>query len=485
MSTIGVTFSPPTPNGDFHLGHLAGPVLGADVYARARRRDGHRTRLVSSTDDNQTYVVTTAERLGTSPHRLIETAFAQGSHTLARAGVATDLYTRTDADYTRHVRAEFTALKELGMFEPRVLALPLDPGDQRIRTEAFVTGYCPRCVAAARAGSCEVCYRYNTPGELLTDTVHESVEATVWVLDLERHRRDLEQWYDSTAVLTRPVLRELFEEVMSGPLPCVPVTYPIAWGIETGWGPGPQRINAWPEITVGHTYWLRRAFGSDTTLDVLTQYMGVDNGFYNVFVYPVIQMGLVRAGRVPTAEKVVTVANHYLQLSGRKFSTSKAHVVWAADYLDTAADTDAARCALALLSPEQQETNFTPELAASLLTQEINPRLRFVRELAASARPDQHSPRWDRRLDAAAERYQRAYALWTPSIRTAAKQILDDIDYLRSLAPISTPAESAALLSGLIPWWEPILPGLAADLAVGSSRTPSDHDSVIAKELLL
>ena len=33
-----VTITPPTPNGDLHLGHLSGPFLAADVCARTLRQ---------------------------------------------------------------------------------------------------------------------------------------------------------------------------------------------------------------------------------------------------------------------------------------------------------------------------------------------------------------------------------------------------------------------------------------------------------------
>ena len=29
-----ITATPPTPNGDLHVGHLSGPYLGADVHRR-------------------------------------------------------------------------------------------------------------------------------------------------------------------------------------------------------------------------------------------------------------------------------------------------------------------------------------------------------------------------------------------------------------------------------------------------------------------
>ena len=53
MSKFLVTITPPTPNGDLHLGHLAGPFLAGDVCARVLRQLGHETLLVSYSDDYQ------------------------------------------------------------------------------------------------------------------------------------------------------------------------------------------------------------------------------------------------------------------------------------------------------------------------------------------------------------------------------------------------------------------------------------------------
>lgn len=55
---------PPTPNGGLHLGHLAGPYLRADVYARALRTLGREAHVVTGTDDHQSYVAAIAHRLG-------------------------------------------------------------------------------------------------------------------------------------------------------------------------------------------------------------------------------------------------------------------------------------------------------------------------------------------------------------------------------------------------------------------------------------
>ena len=56
MAKYIVTIAPPTPNGDLHLGHISGPFLAADVFARVRRVRKDEVILVCYSDDYQAYV---------------------------------------------------------------------------------------------------------------------------------------------------------------------------------------------------------------------------------------------------------------------------------------------------------------------------------------------------------------------------------------------------------------------------------------------
>src|ERR1700753_2327778 len=59
--------TPPTPNGDLHLGHLSGPYLGADAYVRYQRLIGNRAWHLTGSDDYQSYVTAVAAKEGSTP----------------------------------------------------------------------------------------------------------------------------------------------------------------------------------------------------------------------------------------------------------------------------------------------------------------------------------------------------------------------------------------------------------------------------------
>src|SRR5689334_1720314 len=96
MRKIIVTASPPTPNGDLHVGHLSGPYLAADVFARFARLQGFDVIFGSYSDDNQSYVKTTAERLNLAPADVCRKYTAEILKTLSAAEVTIDAYLPTD-----------------------------------------------------------------------------------------------------------------------------------------------------------------------------------------------------------------------------------------------------------------------------------------------------------------------------------------------------------------------------------------------------
>src|ERR1700688_4699121 len=78
----------PTPNGGMHLGHIAGPYLAGDVYARYQRARGREVIFTTGTDDSQTYVVTSARRLGSTPEELCRVSTGQIREALAAMGIS-------------------------------------------------------------------------------------------------------------------------------------------------------------------------------------------------------------------------------------------------------------------------------------------------------------------------------------------------------------------------------------------------------------
>src|SRR5205807_269299 len=95
---VFVFSTPPTPNGDLHLGHLSGPYLGADAFVRHQRMTGIDAWHLTGSDDYQSYVLAAAGAEGREPAETAARYSAEIAATLALMDITPDQYTVTDQD---------------------------------------------------------------------------------------------------------------------------------------------------------------------------------------------------------------------------------------------------------------------------------------------------------------------------------------------------------------------------------------------------
>jgi methionyl-tRNA synthetase len=99
MSTpIHVSVAWPYANGDFHVGHLAGALLAADIFARYHRLKGHRVLMVSGSDAHGTPLTVEADRRGLSPRHLFEHYHHRFLEAQSALGISHDVFTHTDTE---------------------------------------------------------------------------------------------------------------------------------------------------------------------------------------------------------------------------------------------------------------------------------------------------------------------------------------------------------------------------------------------------
>lgn len=468
---ILVTATPPTPNGDLHVGHLAGPYLAADVFARAQRRRGAEAIYVSGGDDSQTYVVTTADRVGSTPEALAAECNEKIRETLRLAEVEIDAFTQPDAEYPARIQRFFADLHERGAFELRSYNFPIDPETGRAMLEAFASGFCPECYAPTAGAICEACGHPNDPNSLLSagGAKLESTPIEVLVLPLERYRDRFEDYYERHRGAMRPHVLRFVAEMLARPLPDWPITYPAAWGVPANFGPvTDQVINVWAEMLaalgwmaevgegMGATPW---AAGSGYRL---VQFLGYDNTFY----FSIAHLALCFAhGGLIEPEAILT--NEMYELEGSKFSTSRRHLIWARDLIGRYGATDV-RFYLALANPEQQTANFIPaEFEATVARRMHEPLGELERALAprVGGRVEIRPEDWEL-YEAFRERMERSYAVETFSLRATAETFANLLAMLASRVG-NEDHEVASILAGLwiaVDSVEPLLPSFAREL---------------------
>lgn len=373
----------PTANGDLHVGHLCGPYLAADVFARYLRAEGHETLFATGIQETQTYVVSTARRLGTTPERLCEQATADVQRTLAAVGMSVDGFAPGDARFQRLLVDFFQRLYDAGRLRLRTVTFPYSERTGEYLVDGYVRGSCPVCLADSCGGVCESCGHSINPGELgeprSTADPHEVLttrDAQVLVLPLEEYREQLVAYFERPGRVARPHMLSAVREMLARPLGDFLVTYPISWGVPA---PFPevagQVINPAAEAMPAGMYSSAVAAqlrGAQLTQDDelwladsgtrVVYFCGFDNT--QPFAIAGLASLLAHDGRYLLPEALLT--NEFYELDYEKFSTSRGHVVWGHE-LAAELPRDGIRFFLASTSPEHQRTNFNRDALTTVV----------------------------------------------------------------------------------------------------------------------
>jgi methionyl-tRNA synthetase len=355
---VWLTATPPTPNGDLHLGHLAGPYLPVDVLRRYLVAEGTPVLMTTGMDDHQSYVPAQGRYDGRTGEEVADQYGAQITAAWQGAGVLFDriVEPRQMPGYAEFVQAFFQKLYDNRAIQPRTRPLPFCGRCERWLYEAFVVGSCPHCGESSNGNACEACGRPNDCGDL--------VEPRCVVCDKPASLRDRTRLYlplvPFAARLSRfwaevrmpPHLSALCQTMVADGLPEVAVSHPSDWGVPVPvLGFEDQRIWVWFEMAPGYLLEVDPHTARPVTGPV--QFFGFDNGYFHAVLFPALFMAWDPDLPLATA----FVVNEFYRFEGRKFSTSRRHAVWALDAL-AEAGADVLRRHLLLDRPNGRQSSF-------------------------------------------------------------------------------------------------------------------------------
>lgn len=368
-----LTATPPTVNGELHLGHISGPYLAADVCRRYLRMRGRDVFYVSGSDENQSYVVIKAGQKGWTP---VETAERFGDRiedALRSLDAVPDLWARpsTSPHHARFCQEFFARLHAAGAFVERTRPSLHCERCDRYLFEAHVSGKCPHCGHGSDGCACEDCARPNDCADLVDPRCAHCGgapvvrETTRLYFPLAAYEKELRA-YLRTISMT-PHMASLCETMLAEGLPEIAVSHLSDWGIPV---PVPgfegQVIYVWMEMCPGYLAatqqladgtgslagW-RDLWGAGETCEIY-QFFGFDNGYFHALLFPALLMAYDREVRLPDG----FVTNEFYLLEGQKFSSSREHAIWATDFA-AREPVDAIRFFLSLDRPEHRRTSFT------------------------------------------------------------------------------------------------------------------------------
>ncbi len=376
---ILVTSALPYANGPVHIGHLAGAYLPADLYCRYQRLQGRDLVFVCGSDEYGVAIVMRALAEGTSPREIVDKYHPLIRDSFERFGMSFDYYGRTSSDvHTETSQDFFRTLAAADVFTLRTEEQLYDPEAGLFLADRFVRGTCPVCgYEEAYGDQCENCGSSLSPLELidprsaLTDASPELRTTTHWYIPLGHWQTRLEEWIATKTDWKPNVLGQIRSWFKEG-LRARAITRDVPWGVPVpsdvaeaaGVDADGKVIYVWFDAPIGYisatrewaaeqgdpdrwkTYWK-----DDATQ--LVHFIGKDNIVFHTLMFPAMLMayeGYVLPADVP--------ANEFLNLEGRKFSTSRGWAVWLHEYLETFSP-DLLRYALATMLPEAKDADFS------------------------------------------------------------------------------------------------------------------------------
>lgn len=399
MAKYVVTITPPTPNGDLHIGHISGPFLAADVFTRTQRQLGHECLFVSYSDDYQSYMLRKGLELKADPVQLALSNTDRIEHSLAAVDIKVDNWMRPqDNQYFHSAVAEvFEAAQAADAIEFRESKEPHCPRCDVWGYEAFGRGQCNFCGVDSDASQCEGCARAPDAARMpqfrcnLCSGAHEWKSVRRAFLKLgnycsllralharRRSRAPLDSW-----------LPTAIDEIEDWG-----VTRPHDAGLDLK-PDGSCRIHTWFMGLAGYLAACREyadrvdqpglvdVYWHDAKDASLVHFLGFDCVFSHALVYPVL-LSLLPGVKIDQR----FIPNQFLKLDGLNLSTSRNHAIWVAD-LAREACADSARLYLASIAPEEAEGDFRRERFATWRTSVFKQALPAL--IAAGARSRQ---RW-------------------------------------------------------------------------------------------
>ena len=376
---ILVTAALPYANGPVHIGHLAGAYLPADLFCRYQRLVGKDVAFICGSDEMGVAIMVRARNEGIAPQDLVDRYHPMIRDAFRDFGMSFDFYGRTTSPvHAETSRDFFRVLAAKGAFTTRTEQQLFDPEAGIFLADRFVKGTCPSCGNPEAYGDqCEKCGTSLSPSELvnprstLSDATPELRESTHWYLPLGASQEALAQWIGTHPEWKPNVLGQVRSWLADG-LRDRAITRDVPWGVPVpedvalaaGVDAAGKVIYVWFDAPIGYISATKEWTASLGAPEAwkgwwqsedsrLFHFIGKDNIVFLCLMFPAM---LMAHGDFVLPENVP--ANEFLNIEGKKFSTSRGWAVWLHEYL-AEFPPDLLRYALATTLPETKDADFS------------------------------------------------------------------------------------------------------------------------------
>ena len=379
-----VTAALPYANGPIHIGHLAGAYLPADIYTRYLRLKNENVLFVCGSDEHGAAITLRAKKEGKSPQEIVDQYHQLNKEAFERLGIGFDIFHRT-TEQLHHQTAQdfFKELNAKGVFEKKTSEQFYDEEYKQFLADRYIMGTCPKCGNESAYGDqCENCGSALSPKDLInpisTLSNKKPIKKTTmhWYLPMQKHEDWLRDWIENGTLNNvkhhdpkhwRNQVIGQCKSWIDGGLQPRAMTRDLDWGVKVPDPEGKGKVlYVWLDAPIGYisatkewakqnaknweTYWKEES-------TEMIHFIGKDNIVFHSIIFPII---LKAHGGFNLPANVV--ANEFLNLQGKKISTSRNWAVWLHEYLeDFKEKEDVLRYVLTSIAPENKDSEFTWE----------------------------------------------------------------------------------------------------------------------------
>ena len=369
-----ITSALPYTNGPIHIGHLAGAYLPADIYARYKRLCENDVAFICGSDEHGVAISIKAKQDGVSIKSVIDKYHHLIKETFESFGISFDNYART-SDSIHHETSKdfFKKLDKKGIFEIKTSKQLYDENENQFLADRYVVGECPKCGHKHAYGDqCENCGASLSPNDLINPKSRLSgskpilKETKHWYLPLGNYEQFLTEWIlkGKKDLWKSNVYGQVKSWIDQG-LESRAISRDLDWGIPIPRDDAKGKVMyVWFDAPIGYISstmeWAKRNNKNwedywkkpDTRL---IHFIGKDNIVFHCIIFPSI---LKAHGEFILPDNVP--ANEFLNLEGKKISTSKNWAIWLHEYLqDFENMQDSLRYTLTVNCPENKDNDFT------------------------------------------------------------------------------------------------------------------------------
>ena len=369
-----ITAALPYTNGPLHIGHLAGVYVPADIYARYQRKTGNDVAFICGSDEHGVAIKIKAKQEIKSPKEIIDRYDKIIRDSFEKFNISFDNYSRTSYKIHHDTAQEiFKDLNNKNIFIEKESEQLYDDEAKEFLADRFIVGTCPICQNEEAYGDqCESCgsslnsLDLKNPRSKLSGSKPILKMTKHWYLPLNNYEKFITEWIiEGHKNDWKPNVYGQVKSWIDNGLQPRAVTRDLDWGVPVPVEKNDNKVlYVWFDAPIGYISstkeWAKKnnkdwePYWKDKETELI-HFIGKDNIVFHCIIFPAILKSLenyILPKNVP--------ANEFLNLEGKKISTSKNWAVWLHEYLEEFPEQqDVLRYVLTANSPELKDNDFT------------------------------------------------------------------------------------------------------------------------------